>query len=116
MEEPRDVVTAGHADWSRRPPRPGRSAGVSLWWYVVLLPVWFPLTAGLAVGVAGAGTDWAGVGLLVLLCYPVAVLAAAVLVRSAERQGDRAAARRWRLLPMPWALAMGGFLAWALNR
>lgn len=84
--------------------------------YVVLLPLWFALTAGIAVGVAGAESGWAGLLLVAAMGYPVAVLAAAVLSRSAERRADDAAARRWRLLPLPWLLAIAGFLTWALSR
>ena len=82
--------------------------------YVVLLPVWLALTAGVAVGVAGAGV-WGGLLLVAVLGYPVALVAAAVLTRSAQQRGDAAAARRWRLLPLPWVIAFGGLLTWAMS-
>ena len=83
--------------------------------YVVLLPVWFALASGVAVGAAGAESAWGGALLAAVLGYPVALVTAAVLTRSAERRGDDAAARRWRLLPMPWVIAVAGFLTYALH-
>ena len=91
------------------------TARVPLSLYLLFLPVWFLLSIGVMMAAANSESSWAGVGILLDLGYPVAVLVSAVASRSALRHGRPRAAQAWSLLPAPWVVAGTAVLVWAMS-
>ena len=82
--------------------------------YLLFLPVWFLMSLGVVMAAANSQSSWAGVAILIVLGYPIAILTSALAGRSAERAGRLRVARAWSLLPAPWMVAGGSLLAWAM--